>query len=67
MRVPLRNALRTLGIASVPTARRSELAALEKIINQDIPELRTAATKAGLLLGAAEVTRSVNAPPSKLV
>ena len=81
VRGPLRQALRTLGISSVPTARRSELAALDQIINRDVPELRwagglrvgmkgshmafwisavhicccrTAATKAGILLGAAE-------------
>lgn len=56
VRGPLRIALRTLGIASVPTARRSELSALETIINKDIPELRAAATRAGTLLGAETVS-----------
>lgn len=42
VRGPLRQALRTLGISSVPTARRSELAALDQIINRDVPELRWA-------------------------
>lgn len=42
VRTPLRNALRTLGIPSVPTAKRGELAALENIINREVPELRWA-------------------------
>jgi hypothetical protein len=44
-RGPLRNTLRMLGVRGVPAATRSELAALDRIISRDVPELRAAATK----------------------
>ena len=55
VRGPLRNALRTLGISKVQTAKRSDIAALDKIIDHDVPELRSAATRAGILLAAAGI------------
>lgn len=50
-RGPLRNALRTLGIRGVPTAKRSEISSLDRIISKDVPELRSAATKVNSMLG----------------
>jgi hypothetical protein len=46
-RAPLRTALRTLGIKSIPMPKRGEIQAIDEIIQQTIPELRKAATKAG--------------------
>jgi hypothetical protein len=51
VRPHLQLTLRTLGIASVPSVKRGDIAALDKIIDGDTPELRRAATKAGVLTG----------------
>lgn len=51
VRPSLQTTLRTVGIRSAPSVRKSDLAALDQIIDQDAPSLRRAATKAGTLTG----------------
>jgi hypothetical protein len=53
VRPQLQTSLRTLGITGVPFARRADLAALDDIIDVQVPELRKAATKVGAVSGEA--------------
>lgn len=48
-RGPLRTALRTVGIRSLPAPSRRELDSIDTILSERVPALRRAATKAGAL------------------
>lgn len=48
-RGPLRTALRTVGIRSLPAPSRRELDSIDAILTERVPALRRAATKAGAL------------------
>lgn len=50
VRPQLASTLRTLGFAAVPMARRSDLQALDEVIEREVPALRQAASKAGALV-----------------
>jgi hypothetical protein len=50
VRPQLATALRTLGIRGAPAAKRSELAALDAIVEAEVPALRRKATKAGAFI-----------------
>lgn len=51
-RPQLQTTLRTLGILGAPAVKRADLASLDSIIKDSVPDLRRAATKAGMLYGS---------------
>ena len=61
--------LRTLGLAGLPAVKSSDLAALERVIDKDIPEFRRFASKASAFAPppAAPAPKSGQASPCPVV
>lgn len=51
VRPQLQTTLRTFGIRGIPSIKRTDIVALDNVINVEIPNLRRASTKAGFLSG----------------
>ncbi len=63
LRPSLQASLRTLGIGRLPPLRRADLAALDAVLDGDVPSLRRAATRANAMGPLAQPENSQKGAP----